>query len=77
VTRGGGQEEVRPIYWANRPRSYLSRTLHWDDFPNGAPPLPPLAPLPAPRSPPLAPAPRPSSWLMPCPAACETVRGTA
>jgi hypothetical protein len=29
------QEEVRPIYWTNRPRSYLSRTLHWDEFPNG------------------------------------------
>jgi hypothetical protein len=29
------REDVRPIYWANRPRSYMSRTLHWDEFPNG------------------------------------------
>ncbi|KNC82214.1 methylenetetrahydrofolate reductase (NADPH) [Sphaeroforma arctica JP610] len=28
-------EDVRPIYWANRPKSYLSRTATWDDFPNG------------------------------------------
>jgi methylenetetrahydrofolate reductase (NADPH) len=28
-------EDVRPIYWANRPRSYMARTLHWDEFPNG------------------------------------------
>ena len=31
----GKEEEVRPINWANRPRSYISRTLTWDDFPNG------------------------------------------
>lgn len=29
------KEEVRPIFWANRPSSYLSRTSTWDDFPNG------------------------------------------
>lgn len=29
------QEEVRPIFWANRPKSYLARTRNWDDFPNG------------------------------------------
>jgi len=28
-------EDVRPINWANRPRSYLSRTEEWDEFPNG------------------------------------------
>jgi methylenetetrahydrofolate reductase (NADPH) len=29
------KEDVRPIFWANRPRSYMSRTASWDDFPNG------------------------------------------
>lgn len=29
------KEDVRPIYWANRPKSYLERTRAWDDFPNG------------------------------------------
>merc|ERR1719162_2363994 len=28
-------EEVRPIFWANRPGSYIRRTATWDDFPNG------------------------------------------
>jgi methylenetetrahydrofolate reductase (NADPH) len=28
-------EEVRPIFWANRPGSYIRRTSTWDDFPNG------------------------------------------
>eukprot|EP00624_Nannochloropsis_granulata_P001152 evm.model.NODE_1531_length_19035_cov_17.377516.4 len=28
-------EDVRPINWANRPKSYLSRTEEWDEFPNG------------------------------------------
>lgn len=28
-------EEIRPIYWSNRPISYLARTQGWDDFPNG------------------------------------------
>jgi len=31
----GKQEAVRPIYWANRPRTYISRTEDWDGFPNG------------------------------------------
>jgi methylenetetrahydrofolate reductase (NADPH) len=31
----GKEEDVRPINWANRPKSYISRTLTWDDFPNG------------------------------------------
>jgi len=29
------KEDVRPIFWANRQKSYLSRTAQWDDFPNG------------------------------------------
>jgi methylenetetrahydrofolate reductase (NADPH) len=28
-------EEVRPINWANRPKSYIKRTVNWDEFPNG------------------------------------------
>ncbi len=28
-------EDVRPIFWSNRPKSYLSRTQDWDEFPNG------------------------------------------
>jgi methylenetetrahydrofolate reductase (NADPH) len=31
----GDNEEVRPINWANRPKSYIKRTVHWDEFPNG------------------------------------------
>eukprot|EP01133_Synstelium_polycarpum_P016090 gene16090-19147_t len=29
------KEEVRPIFWQHRPRSYISRTGSWDEFPNG------------------------------------------
>lgn len=29
------REDVRPINWANRPKSYISRTVTWDEFPNG------------------------------------------
>lgn len=29
------KEEIRPIFWANRPQSYLTRTETWDEFPNG------------------------------------------
>jgi len=29
------KETVRPIFWANRPRSYLARTMEWDEYPNG------------------------------------------
>lgn len=29
------QEDVRPIFWANRHKSYLARTSSWDEFPNG------------------------------------------
>ena len=28
-------EAVRPIFWANRPGSYESRTASWDAVPNG------------------------------------------
>ena len=28
-------EQVRPIFWANRPKSYVQRTENWDEFPNG------------------------------------------
>jgi len=28
-------ECVRPIFWVNRPKSYLARTTTWDDYPNG------------------------------------------
>jgi len=31
----GKTEAVRPIYWANRHRTYISRTEDWDSFPNG------------------------------------------
>lgn len=31
----GHSEEVRPINWANRPKSYIKRTITWDEFPNG------------------------------------------
>ena len=29
------KENVRPIFWKNRPRSYVARTEAWDEFPNG------------------------------------------
>jgi methylenetetrahydrofolate reductase (NADPH) len=29
------EEQVRPIFWANKPKSYVSQTQTWDDFPNG------------------------------------------
>eukprot|EP00939_MAST-03C_sp_MAST-3C-sp1_P001485 g1485.t1 len=34
-TRGGTKEEVRPIFWSQRPLSYISRTRSWGEFPNG------------------------------------------
>eukprot|EP00350_Pseudokeronopsis_sp_OXSARD2_P009114 CAMPEP_0170550638 /NCGR_PEP_ID=MMETSP0211-20121228/8664_1 /TAXON_ID=311385 /ORGANISM="Pseudokeronopsis sp., Strain OXSARD2" /LENGTH=194 /DNA_ID=CAMNT_0010857279 /DNA_START=777 /DNA_END=1361 /DNA_ORIENTATION=+ len=33
--KGRGKEEVRPIFWAIKPKSYISRTKEWDEFPNG------------------------------------------
>jgi len=29
------KEDVRPIYWSNRTKSYVARTEDWDDYPNG------------------------------------------
>uniref|UniRef100_A0A914W6R0 methylenetetrahydrofolate reductase (NADPH) n=1 Tax=Plectus sambesii TaxID=2011161 RepID=A0A914W6R0_9BILA len=29
------REDVRPIFWAARPKSYIYRTKDWDEFPNG------------------------------------------
>lgn len=29
------QESVRPIFWANNEKSYISKTFYWDEFPNG------------------------------------------
>lgn len=29
------KEDVRPIFWAVRPKSYIHRTSDWDEFPNG------------------------------------------
>ncbi|XP_045046461.2 methylenetetrahydrofolate reductase (NADPH) isoform X3 [Desmodus rotundus] len=29
------EEDVRPIFWASRPKSYIYRTRDWDEFPNG------------------------------------------
>ena len=28
-------EDVRPIFWKNRNKSYVTRTQDWDEFPNG------------------------------------------
>lgn len=28
-------DTTRPIYWTNRPKSYVDRTEVWDDYPNG------------------------------------------
>ena len=28
-------ENVRPIFWKNNSKSYLSKTWYWDEFPNG------------------------------------------
>ncbi|CAD7703090.1 unnamed protein product [Ostreobium quekettii] len=33
VQRSG--EAVRPIFWSNRPKSYIKRTADWDAFPSG------------------------------------------
>ena len=29
------EENVRPIFWKHRSKSYLSKTFHWDEYPNG------------------------------------------
>uniref|UniRef100_UPI00109FC4B3 methylenetetrahydrofolate reductase-like n=2 Tax=Podarcis muralis TaxID=64176 RepID=UPI00109FC4B3 len=35
LTPNGEFEDVRPIFWASRPKSYIYRTQEWDEFPNG------------------------------------------
>lgn len=35
VNKGRTKEDVRPIFWANKPQSYLCRTNKWEEFPNG------------------------------------------
>jgi methylenetetrahydrofolate reductase (NADPH) len=35
LTPSRRMESIRPIFWANRTRSYLSRTENWDEYPNG------------------------------------------
>lgn len=32
---GRRDENVRPIFWKNRNKSYVTRTQEWDEFPNG------------------------------------------
>lgn len=32
---GRREEDVRPIFWKNRNKSYVARTQEWDEFPNG------------------------------------------
>ena len=29
------EEDVRPVFWKNRNKSYVARTQDWDEFPNG------------------------------------------
>ncbi|KAD3069105.1 hypothetical protein E3N88_36985 [Mikania micrantha] len=29
------KEDVRPIFWANRPKSYITRTTGWEQYPHG------------------------------------------
>ncbi|RYP41319.1 hypothetical protein DL769_011585 [Monosporascus sp. CRB-8-3] len=35
LSLGRREEDVRPIFWRNRNKSYVSRTQEWDEFPNG------------------------------------------
>ncbi|KAI1006975.1 Methylenetetrahydrofolate reductase 1 [Podosphaera aphanis] len=35
LSLGRREEDVRPIFWKNRNRSYVARTQDWDEFPNG------------------------------------------
>ncbi len=35
LARKRENETVRPIFWRNRPASYVQRTETWDEFPNG------------------------------------------
>lgn len=35
LTPSRRHETIRPIFWANRAKSYISRTENWDEYPNG------------------------------------------
>ncbi|KAI8877008.1 methylenetetrahydrofolate reduct [Backusella circina FSU 941] len=35
LTNKRAKENVRPIFWKNRTKSYIQRTETWDEFPNG------------------------------------------
>jgi methylenetetrahydrofolate reductase (NADPH) len=35
LTPNRRNETIRPIFWANRTKSYISRTENWDEYPNG------------------------------------------
>ncbi|TFK75021.1 methylenetetrahydrofolate reduct [Pluteus cervinus] len=35
LTPNRRKETIRPIFWANRTKSYISRTENWDEYPNG------------------------------------------
>ncbi|KAI9510496.1 methylenetetrahydrofolate reductase-domain-containing protein [Russula earlei] len=35
LTPARRSETIRPIFWANRTKSYLARTENWDEYPNG------------------------------------------
>ncbi|TFK29728.1 methylenetetrahydrofolate reductase [Coprinopsis marcescibilis] len=35
LTPSRRNETIRPIFWANRTKSYISRTENWDEYPNG------------------------------------------
>jgi len=35
LSLGRREEDVRPIFWRNRNKSYIMRTQDWDEFPNG------------------------------------------
>lgn len=35
LTPSRRDENIRPIFWANRAKSYMSRTENWDEYPNG------------------------------------------
>lgn len=35
MTPGRRNETIRPIFWANRTKSYIARTENWDEYPNG------------------------------------------
>ena len=35
LTPSRRNETIRPIFWANRAKSYIARTENWDEYPNG------------------------------------------